>query len=344
MPLDTGTYTLENILRSMHGSHSASNALIPRAYVYASKAHDGQQRLSGDRYFAHLATTALYLAQAGQDATTVAAGLLHDILEDTSITSSELEATFGSEVAFLVEGVTQIGTLTYRGTESVQENFNKLLQASAQDVRVIVIKLYDRLHNMETNAYHTKDRALRKAEETMNIYVPLAERLGMGKVQSALEDLAFQYIDVDVYKKTRTYIEKEKREKYVQMQDVMHSLAGSLAERYQVVSKMEIREKGIWSLYKKILRKNGDLEDIFDIFAIRFVVSNREACYSVLGTVHSAFKPMPGQFKDYIAFPKPNGYQSLHTTLITPQAGIVEVQIRSRDMHLSSQFGNWRTA
>lgn len=340
MSSDANTYTLENILRNLHNARPSQRRLVPRAYEFAAHAHGSQRRLSGESYLNHPAAAALYLAQAGADPTTVAAALLHDTLEDTAVTADELESEFGSEILFLVQGVTKIGNYKYHGLEDTQKTLRKLAEAATQDVRVIAIKLYDRLHNMQTNSFHTPERAFRKAEETLNIYAPLAERLGLGYVQRSLEDLAFQYVDQESYERMRTLVEKERKSKQVNMEKVIHALSREFLSRNQIVSKIEIREKGLWSLYRKIERRGGDIHDVHDILAIRIVVPSRDECYAVLGTVHSCFKPIPGQFKDYIGFPKPNGYQSLHTTIITPQAGIVEVQIRSQAMHTHALYGN----
>lgn len=340
MSSDASTYTLENILCSLHNPHQSQSLLVLRAYAFAARAHGSQRRLSGEIYLNHPAAVALNLARAGADPTTVAAALLHDTLEDTAITAAELESEFGPEILFLVQGVTKIGDYKYHGLEGVQKNLRRLVQAATQDVRVIAIKLYDRLHNMQTNSFHIPERALRKAEETLNTYVPLAERLGMGYVQHLLEDLAFRYVDEESYARMHKLVEKERKNKHANMEKVMRVLSRALQSRGQVVSRIEIREKGLWSLYRKIERKGGDIHDIHDILAIRIVVTSRVECYAALGTVHSCFKPIPSQFKDYIGFPKPNGYQSIHTTIITPQAGIVEVQIRSQDMHAQAQFGN----
>lgn len=307
-------------------------------------AHSGQKRLSGEPYFTHTAATALYLAQTGADANTIIAGLLHDTVEDTDVTSEDIELSFGKEVSFLVDGVTKIGTYAYHGPHSAQENLQKLTQAAMQDPRVIIIKLYDRLHNMQTNFYHTKERAHRKAEETMNTYVPIAKRLNMGRVQKSLEDLAFKYIDNISYEVTKRLFRKERRVHYPKMEEVVLVLTELLQERHIPVSAIEIREKGLWSLHQKILRKDGDLTQVHDILALRIVVPDKDMCYKTLGAVHSIYKPIPGEFKDYIGFPKPNGYQSIHTTLITPQAGVIEVQIRSQGMHLAAQFGSMTTA
>lgn len=338
MPSDAGTYTLENILRNLRGA--GQSPLVPRAYAFTAQAHGSQRRLSGERYLDHPAAAALYLAQAGADPTTVAAALLHDTLEDTAVTANELEAEFGPEILFLVQGVTKIGSYKYHGPEGAHKNLRRLVQAATQDIRVIAIKLYDRLHNMQTNAFHTPERAFRKAEETLNTYVPLADRLGMGHVRRLLEDLAFPYVDKESYTRMRKLVGKERKSKHPNMEKVMRTLSKAFESRHQIVSKIEIREKSLWSLYRKIERKKGNVHDIHDIFAIRIVVPSKDECYDVLGTVHSCFKPIPGQFKDYIGLPKPNGYQSLHTTVITPQAGIVEVQIRSRIMHTHALYGN----
>ena len=276
MSSNAETYTLEAILQSLRNATVSRQSLVPRAYAFAARAHDSQKRLSGANYLSHPAAAALYLAQAGADPTTVAAALLHDTLEDTTVTAEELEAEFGPDILFLVQGVTKVGSYKYLGSEGAEKNLRRLVEAAAQDVRVMAIKIYDRLHNMETNSFHSPERSLRKAKETLDTYAPLAERLGMGHAQRLLEDLAFRYVDEKSYTHMCELVAEERQNKQVNLEKVMQVLSEALQLRHQVVSRIEIREKGLWSLHRKIERKGGDIHDIHDILSIRIVVPSQD--------------------------------------------------------------------
>lgn len=323
----------------MSDRSATGKELVARAYAFAEKAHGDQKRLSGEPYISHLCQTAVQLAKIGMDTTTIVAGLLHDTIEDTNTTPEELEKSFGKEVLALVEGVTKLGELKYRGFEQRAESLRRLLVATAKDVRVIIIKLYDRLHNMETIRFQDPDRQKRKALETLEIYAPLADRLGMSEMKRELEDYSFPAIDKAAYDKTLEMSKLKADELQEGLSKVQKELQHMLVRKGIKNFKTEIRVKGLWSLYQKINRKSGDIEKIHDIAALRIIVKSIEECYSVLGVVHSLFKPIPGEFKDYIANTKPNGYQSIHTTVFTKEAGIVEIQIRDTQMHQQAQFG-----
>lgn len=334
----TPSITLKSILKELGNVHPLELQLVTEAYEFAKEAHGDQKRLSGEPHLVHLLATAYYLAEIGMEAQVVAAGLLHDTLEDTSVTLIELETAFGDEIAFLVQGVTRLGEMP-RAENRHAETLRRLLISTAQDIRVIIIKLYDRLHNMQTNSFHIPERRLRKARETLEIYAPIAERLGMGRVRRDLEDLAFPYVNPDAYKhmcEIREYTAAAARPGLMQVEK---TLIRAFKQRKLRGVKTDIREKGLWSLYQKIKRKGDAIQDIHDTLAIRIIVPDIESCYAALGIVHGLYKTLPGQFKDYIGFPKPNGYQSLHTTVIGPEAGIFEVQIRSEEMHQQAELG-----
>ena len=331
--------TVKEILGEMKSASPEDVALVTKAYEYSKKAHEKDIRYSGEPYFVHPAAAAKILAELGMDAPTIAAGLLHDAIEDGKASSEEIEREFGKEVLFLVEGVTKLGKHKYRGAERHAESLRRLLVATSSDVRVLIIKLADRYHNMQTIEHVPADKRLRIALETLEIYAPLADRLGMGRMKKNLEDLAFPVIDPDAY----THAVEVKKLKTKETEDglkrVQKELQKELAKRGLRNFRTEVRMKGLWSLHKKLQRKGDDIAQIHDIAALRVIVQNAEDCYTVLGAVHALFRPLPGEFKDYIAFPKPNGYQSLHTTVLTQEAGVVEIQVRTDTMHRAAQFG-----
>ena len=331
--------TVKEILGEMKSASPEDVALVTKAYEYSKKAHEKDVRYSGEPYFIHPAAAAKILAELGMDAPTIAAGLLHDAIEDGKASSEEIEREFGKEVLFLVEGVTKLGKHKYRGAERHAESLRRLLVATSSDVRVLIIKLADRYHNMQTIEHVPADKRLRIALETLEIYAPLADRLGMGRMKKNLEDLAFPVIDPDAY----THAVEVKKLKTKETEDglkrVQKELQKELAKRGLRNFRTEVRMKGLWSLHKKLQRKGDDIAQIHDIAALRVIVQSAEDCYTVLGAVHALFRPLPGEFKDYIAFPKPNGYQSLHTTVLTQEAGVVEVQVRTDTMHRAAQFG-----
>jgi GTP pyrophosphokinase len=314
-------------------------ALIERAYDFAKAAHEGHLRYSGEPYFIHPSAVARVLAEYGMDAETIAAGLLHDAIEDGRTTNDAVREAFGPDVLFLVEGVTKLGKQKYRGAERHAESLRRLLVATAADIRVLIIKLADRYHNMQTLSHVPEAKRRRIALETLEIYCPIADRLGMGKMKKELEDLAFPFIDRAAYAHTVEARKLSTKENEAGLARVQKALRRELAKKGVHDFRTEIRIKGLWSLYEKLKRKGDDISQIHDIAALRIIVPAEGDCYTALGVVHALHKPLPGRFKDYIAFSKPNGYQSLHTTVLTADAGIVEIQIRTEEMHRAAQFG-----
>jgi GTP pyrophosphokinase len=331
--------TVKDILGAMQEYTPEDEALIRKAYDFAEKAHEKTQRYSGEPYFIHPAAVAKNLAAMGMDVPTIVAGILHDTVEDENVTEEEIETEFGPEVRFLVEGVTKLGKHKYRGAERHAESLRRLLVATSADVRVLIIKLADRYHNMTTIEHVPEHKRARIALETLEIYAPLADRLGMGGMKKELEDLSFPAIDPDAYQHALEVRKLKSKETEAGLLRVQKELRHALARKGLQDFRTEIRMKGLWSLHQKLKRKNDDITTIHDIAAIRIIVPSIDNCYEALGVIHSLWKPLPGEFKDYIAFPKPNGYQSLHTTLITSEAGIVEVQVRTADMHQKAQYG-----
>lgn len=313
--------------------------LLIKSYEFAQKAHDGQKRDSGEPYFIHVFETAKNLTKLGMDANTIAAGFLHDTIEDTAVTEEDVKREFGDEILFLVKGVTKLGTLKYRGHERHVESLRKFFLAMAQDLRVVTIKLADRLHNIQTLSHKAPEKQKRIALETIEIHARLADRLGMGKLKSELEDAAFPF----AYPKEYTEIEalvKDKVEEYKQcLSDVHVSLEKILKEERIAYSEISYRIKHKYSIWKKLHRYDMDIDKIHDIVALRVVVKNVDNCYRVLGLIHAEWKPLPGRIKDYIALPKPNGYRSLHTTILTNSGCIAEIQIRTTEMHAEAAYG-----
>lgn len=331
--------TVKEILAEMKAPTEADITLVTKAYEFGKKAHENHTRYSGEPYFIHPAAVAKKLASFGMDAATIAAGLLHDSIEDAMATPEEVEKEFGKEVLFLVEGVTKLGKHKYRGAERHAESLRRLLVATSADIRVLIVKLLDRYHNMTTIEHVPEEKRKRISMETLEIYAPIADRLGMGRVKKELEDMAFPHIDPDAYAHAMEVRKLKTKETEEGLMKIQKALQRELAKRGITAFRSEIRTKGLWSLHQKLRRKGDDITKIHDIAALRVIVTSVDDCYLVLGTIHSLWKPSPGEFKDYIAFPKPNGYQSLHTTVITPEAGIVEMQVRTEDMHRRSQFG-----
>lgn len=330
---------VKEIISLMERPSKEDIALVTKAYNFAEKAHSAQKRYSGEPYFIHLVATAKNLAELHMDATTIAAGLLHDTIEDTGVKPEEIEREFGPEVLFLIEGVTKLGKLKYRGAQRHTESLRKLFVAMAQDIRVLIIKLTDRLHNMQTLQHVPTPKQKRIAMETLEIYAPLAYRLGMRKLNRELEDLAFPYILPAEFKKTEGLLRQKSEETSDHLVKLLNQLKKSLAKEGVLNFKSDYRIKGLYSLYRKLSRKDMDIEKVYDIAAIRIVVGSVADCYRVLGIVHSLWRPLPGRIKDYIAFPKPNGYQSIHTTIFTGDGSIVEVQIRTEEMHKEAEYG-----
>jgi len=331
--------TAPEIIGKMRSPTPEERALVERAYAFASVAHKDHKRFSGEPYLIHLAETAKSLAELGMSGKVVAAGLLHDSVEDVGILPETLEKEFGKDVRFLVEGVTKLGQLKYRGAERHRESLRKLLVATGKDARVLIIKLMDRLHNMRTLQHVPEAKRKRIALETLEIYAAIAHRLGMGLVRRELEDLAFEYALPSEYGDTKKLLTERTKVTLKRLEAMVKTLRRELAKDGIVGFRTDYRVKGLYSLWRKLARKEGDIEKIYDVSALRIIVKSEADCYRVLGIVNNLWQPLPGKIKDYIAFPKPNGYQSLHTTVFTGDGGIVEVQIRTEAMHAEAEYG-----
>lgn len=330
---------IREIFSLMQNPTEADKALVQKAYDFAKKSHEGHARRSSEPYFNHLFATAKNIAELGMGATTIAAGFLHDCIEDTPVTSQEIEKEFGKEILFLVEGVTKLGKLKYQGRERYNESLRKLFIAMSQDIRVLIIKLCDRLHNIETLEYVKKEKQLRIAKETLEIYAPLAYRLGIKKLQRSLEDNAFKYVYPTEYEDIKKLLKKKREEIERRLDEFQKKLRKQLVENGVTDFVIDYRVKSLYSLYKKIQKYKGDVESIYDISAIRVTVKELSDCYKVLGIVHGAWRPLPERIKDYIATPKLNGYRSIHTTIFTGDGAIIEVQIRTEEMHKEAEYG-----
>jgi GTP diphosphokinase / guanosine-3',5'-bis(diphosphate) 3'-diphosphatase len=313
--------------------------VLQRAYRFSERSHRGQQRASGEPYVSHPLQVARLLVDFKMDVTTVTAGLLHDVLEDTSTTKADLEAEFGKEIAELVDGVTKIGKLAFSSREERQaENFRKMLVAMARDLRVLMIKLADRLHNMRTLDYLAPDKARKIAHETLDIYAPLAHRLGMAKVKAELEDLALRAMSPDVYIDLQKRVAKRRLEREVDINQVIAIIERKLSE-VGIESQIRGRPKHFYSIFKKMHDQGREFDEIYDLTAVRVITGSVRDCYGSLGVIHSLWKPVPGRFKDFIAMPKVNMYQSLHTTVIGPKGDPIEIQIRTWEMHRIAEEG-----
>ncbi len=313
--------------------------LIRKAYVYCAKVHQGQTRLSGEPYIIHPLEVAGLLASMKLDVPTIITGFLHDTIEDTLTTKEELEEMFGQEVAALVEGVTKISKIHFKTKEENQaENFRKMLLAMSNDIRVILVKLADRLHNMRTLQFQpdTKQRAI--SRETMDIYAPIAHRLGISWIKSELEDLSFRYLEPDIYLDLTTKVQRKKQERESHVTEIISIIRGKLVE-HEIHGEVSGRSKHLYSIWRKMQKRNVEFEDIYDLTALRILVDDVKTCYEVLGLIHSSWRPITGRFKDYIAMPKGNMYQSLHTTVIGPEGERMEVQIRTFEMHRVAEAG-----
>ncbi len=331
----------QELINSVKKYHpSADISMIQKAYKIAHDAHEGQCRKSGEPYIIHPLCVAIILADLEMDKETIVAGLLHDVVEDTVMTSEEIVQEFSAEVALLVDGVTKLGQLSYSSdkVEEQAENLRKMFLAMAKDIRVILIKLADRLHNMRTLKYMRPEKQKEKAQETMDIYAPIAQRLGISKIKVELDDLSLKYLEPEVYYDLveKISLRKSAREEYV------HGIVGEVSshiEEAEIKAQIYGRVKHFFSIYKKMVNQDKTLEQIYDLFAVRIVVDSVKDCYAALGVIHEMYKPIPGRFKDYIAMPKQNMYQSLHTTLIGPNGQPFEIQIRTFDMHRTAEYG-----
>ena len=330
---------LESLLKGLSNITPEDTNLIKKAYAFAEKAHAGHTRHSGEPYLNHLVETAKILSELGAGGITISAGLLHDTIEDTGTKREEIAQEFGEEIAFLVEGVTKLGHLKYKGADRHNESLRKLFVAMSEDIRVLLIKLADRLHNMRTLSHVPKEKQLRIAQETLEIYAPIAYRLGIRKINRELEDLAFPYVYPKEYKEIREVFKESHDDRSEGLEKFSRSVKKSLAKEGLTKIKIEYRVKGLYSLYKKYLRHDKDLEKIYDVSAMRILVNTVGECYQVLGVIHSKYRPLPNRIKDYIAFPKPNGYQAIHTTVFVGDGNIVEVQIKTHEMYQSSEYG-----
>ncbi len=337
---------LTDICEKVHGYHPAADVdLIHRAYVFSAKMHEGQTRKSGEPYLIHPLQVADLIADMRLDAASVCAALLHDVVEDTLATTDDIARLFGQEVSFLVDGVTKLSQISFTSKADRQaENFRKMLVAMAKDIRVLIVKLADRLDNMRSLEHLSPDKQERIARETMEIYAPLANRLGISWIKHELEDLSFRYLEPDEYHALEVKVAKTKKERDRYIEDVVKVLQGALAEQ-GFAAHVNGRFKHLYSIWRKIKAQNVEFEKVYDIIAFRVVVETVADCYAVLGVVHSRWTPVPGRFKDYIALPKPNMYQSLHTTVIGPKSERIEIQIRTAEMHRIAEDGiaaHWR--
>jgi len=313
--------------------------IVVRAFHFASEAHKGQKRRTGEDYIYHAIATAYNLAQMKMDIPSIAAGLLHDVPEDTDFTFEDVKNNFGSEIHYLVKGVTKLGTLKYRGLERYAENLRKMFLAMSQDLRVIIIKLADRMHNMETLEGVRPEKRLRIAQETLEIYAPLANRLGMFRIKSQLEDLAFPYVYPEEYRWTMSLVEDRLKSESKYIEKIQKLTQKELVKNGIEFNNIRSRVKNVYSIYQKLLRKGKDINKIYDLIALRIIVEDVADCYSAMGVLHKKWTPLKGRVKDYIAQPKPNGYKSLHTSVFTDFSKIVEIQIRTVAMDEEAEYG-----
>ena len=331
----------KELINSVLKYHPSTDiSMIEKAYKVASEAHEGQKRKSGEPYIIHPLCVAIILADLELDKETIVAGLLHDAVEDTWMTYEEVEKEFGSEVALLVDGVTKLGQLSYSAdkVEVQAENLRKMFLAMAKDIRVILIKLADRLHNMRTLQYMRPEKQQEKARETMDIYAPIAMRLGISKIKVELDDLSLKYLKPDVYYDLvhKVALRKSEREQFVGA--IVKEVKKHMDDA-NIKAQVDGRVKHFFSIYKKMVNQDKTIDQIYDLFAVRILVDTVKDCYAALGVIHEMYKPIPGRFKDYIAMPKPNMYQSLHTTLIGPNGQPFEIQIRTYEMHRTAEYG-----
>ena len=331
----------EELISSVQKYHPSTDiSMIEKAYRIARDAHEGQVRKSGEPYIIHPLCVGIILADLELDKETIVAGLLHDVVEDTVMTTEEITQEFGAEVALLVDGVTKLGQLNYSAdkVEVQAENLRKMFLAMAKDIRVILIKLADRLHNMRTLKYMPPHKQKEKARETMDIYAPIAQRLGISKVKIELDDLSLKYLEPEVYYDLVEKINLRRSEREAFVSEIVNGVRDQI-ENAGIHAQIDGRVKHFFSIYKKMVNQDKTLDQIYDLFAVRIIVDTVKDCYASLGIIHEMYKPIPGRFKDYIAMPKPNMYQSLHTTLIGPNGQPFEIQIRTFEMHRTAEYG-----
>lgn len=329
----------ERIFELLPDIKQSDKELITRACNFAKKAHEGQLRKSGEPYYNHVFATGYNLATLKMDAETIAAGIMHDVLEDTLVTHEEMSAEFGEHITKLVEGVTKLGKLRYSGTERHVESLRKFFVAMADDIRVVVIKLCDRLHNIQTLEHVSLEKQKRIALETLEIHARLADRLGMGRLKAQLEDAAFPYVYPEEYKKTVELFEGLRPITDEQLEKVVEKLQEELVTFDVEIERIDYRVKHLYSLWQKLKRYKMDDSKIHDVVALRIIVPTISDCYQALGVIHGLYRPIPGRFKDYVAVPKPNGYRSLHTTIFLGEGHALEIQIRTKEMHNEAEYG-----
>jgi GTP diphosphokinase / guanosine-3',5'-bis(diphosphate) 3'-diphosphatase len=333
---------MKDFLKSIpHNFKPSEQAILAKAFAYAQKAHTGQKRKSGEDYITHPVEAAIILGQIFPDNNALAATLLHDVPEDTGVPLEKIEKEFGNEIASLIDGVTQLGHVRLKDSKDKYyvENLRKLFIATSQDVRVILIKLADRLHNMRTIKFIPSNKQVKVAKETLEIYSPIAGRLGIGSWKDELEDTSFEIVHPKEYQETKKLLEDELNSRSENMKDIQKRLAHTF--RTEGIKYLEItgRVKRLYSLFNKLKKYDGDIKKIYDIFALRVIAQSTADCYSILGIIHKHFQPVPGRIKDFIATPKPNGYQSIHTTVFDNKGGIFEIQIRTDLMHEEAEMG-----
>ncbi len=339
IPFTMDSMSPDDLITLLDSPTETDRAAIKKAYAFALKAHERQMRRSGDPYFVHVFETAKTLAKLKMDIPTIIAGFLHDSIEDGVATEEEIKKEFGDEVLFLVNGVTKLGKVKYQGAERYVESLRKFLVATARDIRVLIIKLADRLHNMRTLEFLPKEKQKRIALETLEVYAPLAYRLSIRLLSRELEDLSFKYVYPTEFKKFSEIVKVKEEETLPKLEKFIKSVKKELAEHGILNFKIDYRQKGIYSTYKKWKNHEEDIGQIYDVLATRIYVSSLEDCYKTLGIIHANWRPLPGRIKDYIASPKPNGYKSLHTTVFTGDGSVIEVQIRTPEMHEVAEYG-----
>ncbi len=330
----------DDILEKVSSSYSEKDiTLLQKAYIFAAQAHKGQTRRSGEPYLSHSLEVASMLADMKLDKTTLAAGLLHDVLEDTDVTAVELQQAFGKEIAHLVEGATKISRVQESSPETRRaESIRKIILAMIDDLRVIFIKLADRIHNLKTLKFLPEDKQKKIAMETLEIYAPIANRLGMGRIKAELEELSFRYVDPDDYFKVASLVDPKREEAEEELKKTKRTIEGLMKVNH-IPAKISYRLKRLYSVHNKMIRQNTDFDQVYDFMALRLITNSVKNCYAALGIIHQKWPPLPHRFRDFIAMPKPNLYQSLHTTIIAEKKHTVEIQIRTHDMHNLAENG-----